>query len=334
MKAGPTHFQTSTMLYPLQFKPCYREAIWGGRQFETVLGRELGDGPRYAESWEVVDRDEVQSVVANGPLQGQTLHQLLQSHGRALLGRHYPQAQFPLLFKFLDCNRNLSVQVHPDDERARKLVPPDLGKTEAWIILAVEPGARVYAGLKQGLDREALAREVSRGATELCLNSFEPKPGDCVFVPAGVLHALGAGLLIAEIQQASDTTYRLFDWNRVDADGQSRELHIEQTLDATDYARGPVFPVKPRPTAEPHVARLVTCDKFVVDRWEFDSVESLSTHDRFHLIAVLSGSVRMDNGDEVATLGVGQTLLLPAACESVEFAADEPTSMLDIYLPD
>lgn len=328
-----TESKAIPMNYPLQFEPRYRQYIWGGRRFESVLGRELGEGERFAESWEVVDHGQDQSVVANGPLQGQTLHQLIDQEGRALLGRHYPQTQFPLLFKFLDCNRNLSVQVHPDDARARQLDPPDLGKTEAWIILDAEPGAKVYAGLKRGFDRGALAREVARGTTELCLHSFEPQPGDCIFVPAGVLHALGAGLLVAEIQQASDTTYRLFDWNRVDTDGKPRPLHIEETLEATDYDRGPVSAVQPQVTDQPHVDNLVTCDKFILDRWNFDSEQTLEMDNRFHLIAVLSGNVEVVTAGQSVSLGAAQTSLVPASCGTLTLRPKGPSVMLDIYLP-
>ncbi len=321
------------MLYPLRFRPRYRQYVWGGRRFETLFGRELGDGDRYAESWEVVNRGTDQSVVANGPLMGKTLEQLIQEHGRKIFGRHDPRSTFPLLFKFLDCHRNLSVQVHPDDELARQLDPPDLGKTEAWIILDAAPGAKVYAGLKRGIGRDALAREVSRGTTESCLHSFEPRPGDCIFVPAGVLHALGAGLLVAEIQQASDTTYRLFDWNRVDADGKPRPLHIEDALAAIDYAFGPVLPVESTPTDRSYVRNLVACEKFVLDRWSFDREQSLGDDDRFHLIAVLSGAVEVRSSEYRSTLGLAMTMLVPADCRSVTLRPTEPSVMLDIYLP-
>ena len=321
------------MIYPLRFQPRYRQYIWGGRRFETVLGRDLEEGQQYAESWEIVDHGDDQSVVADGPLAGTTLGQLVRAHGRELFGRHHPQSQFPLLFKFLDCHRNLSVQVHPDDERARQLDPPDLGKTEAWVVLAAEPGAKIYAGLKRGFDRTALAREVSRGTTELCLHHFEPSAGDCVFVPAGVLHALGAGLLVAEIQQASDTTYRLYDWNRVDANGQPRALHIDRALEATDYERGPVSPVEPQATTQPYMSNLVMCEKFVLDRWNFSAQQSLADDDRFHLIAVLSGAVEVHSSDHTTTLGVADTMLVPASCRPVKLNPNQASVMLDIYLP-
>ncbi|MEZ6072331.1 MAG: type I phosphomannose isomerase catalytic subunit [Pirellulales bacterium] len=205
-------------LYPLRFQPVYRRYIWGGDRLRTVLGKNTGD-EMYAESWEVVDHGDDQSVVLAGPLAGVSLGELVREHGAALLGRHHPQPRFPLLAKFLDAHRTLSVQVHPNDAQAARLDPPDLGKTEAWLVMDVEPGSVVYAGLKQGFDRPSFEREMKRGTAELCLNSFEPAVGQCVFIPAGLVHALGEGLLIFEIQQSSDTTYRLFDWNRLQADG-------------------------------------------------------------------------------------------------------------------
>src|SRR5204863_3257866 len=184
-------------------------------------------------------------------------HELVMQEGPALFGRHYPRDQFPLLLKFLDCNQTLSVQVHPNDEQAAKLDPPDLGKTEAWVVLAADPGSKIYAGLKPGVDRQTLEAAVANGRCEKCLHEFEPHVGDCVFIEAGTVHALGAGLLVAEIQQASDTTYRLFDWNRVDRDGKPRQLHVEEALDVTDYTRGPVNPLTPKRTADHEIELLV-----------------------------------------------------------------------------
>ncbi len=215
-----------TELPPLRFKPILKEYLWGGRRLGTELHKPIGDGPHYAESWEVVDHGDDQSTVADGPLAGTTLHEIVAHNGRELFGRHDVRPRFPLLLKYLDCQRVLSVQVHPDDKQAAKLDPPDLGKTEAWVVLAAEPGSKIYAGLKDGVDRQTLERELARGNCQICLHEFEPRPGDCLLIEAGTVHALGAGLLIAEIQQASDTTYRLFDWNRVDRDGKPRPLCI------------------------------------------------------------------------------------------------------------
>jgi mannose-6-phosphate isomerase len=323
-----------TELYPLQFRPIFRDYLWGGRRLETVLGKRLGPGEHFAESWEVVDHGQDQSVVANGPLLGTSLQELVTSFGVPLLGRHAPLASFPLLFKFLDAHKTLSVQVHPNDDQAARLDPPDLGKTEAWVVLAAEPGSRIYAGLKRGFDRHALVREVSRGTCELCLHSFQPQPGDCVFLPAGTVHALGAGLVIAEIQQASDTTYRLFDWNRVDPrTGSPRELHVGQALDVIDFDRGPVEPVAPAETGLPSVERLVHCDKFVLDRQAIGGAAAIGGDDRFHVLAVIGGTLEV-NGRHVANpLQKGQTILIPAACGRVQVRGATSAIVLDIYLP-
>lgn len=322
-----------TPLYPLQFEPILRRYLWGGRRLAEALGKPLGEGGDYAESWEVCDRPGDQSVVANGPLRGATLGDLVRTRGDELLGRHAPKQRFPLLFKFLDAQKTLSVQVHPDDACAARLNPPDLGKTEAWVVLDAQPGSLIYAGLKRGFDRAALERELARGTCELCLHRFEPKPGDCVFLPAGMVHAIGEGLLIAEIQQSSDVTYRLFDWNRVGADGRPRALHIEQSLEVIDFSLGPGAPQKPVTTDRPHVDRLVECDKFVLDRWTFSSPEPIGGDDRCHLIAVLQGAVEIVGGQETHRLAKGHTVLLPASVGARELVPRGRTALLDAYLP-
>src|SRR3954469_10027948 len=278
-------------LPPLRFNPILREYLWGGRRLGTELGKPIGEGEHYAESWEVVDHGADQSTVADGSLAGKTLHELVTQEGPALFGRHYPRDQFPLLLKFLDCHQTLSVQVHPNDEQAAKLNPPDLGKTEAWVVLAAEPGSKIYAGLKSGVDRQKLERELTRGNCETCLHEFEPRPGDCLLIEAGTVHALGAGLLIAEIQQASDTTYRLFDWNRVDRDGKPRQLHIEQALGVIDYTRGPVNAVTQTLTSEHGIELLVRCDKFILDRWRLSVPHTPPDDNCFHILAVVEGAV-------------------------------------------
>jgi mannose-6-phosphate isomerase len=320
-------------LPPLRFKPILREYLWGGRRLATELGKPIGDSDRAAESWEVVDHGDDQSTVANGPLTGKKLHELVTHDGAALFGRHNPRPQFPLLFKFLDCQQTLSVQVHPNDAQAAQLEPPDLGKTEAWVILAAEPGSKVYAGLKPGVDRKTLEREVARGSCDNCLHAFEPRVGDCIFIEAGTVHALGAGLLIAEIQQASDTTYRLFDWNRVDRDGRPRELHVEQALDTIDFGRGPVSAVRPTSTELPDVERLVTCDKFVLDRWSIEEARLLPNDSRFHIFAVAEGAVLLSARGFSQRLKRGDTILIPASARDVEISPQGRAVLLDMYLP-
>lgn len=318
----------------LRFEPVFRRYLWGGRGLGTRLAKLIGEGNDWAESWEVVDHGHDQSVVASGTHRGQTLRNLVTQHGQELFGRHWPQAQFPLLFKYLDANLPLSLQVHPDDAYARQMTPPDLGKTEAWYVVHSEPGSKLWAGLKPGYDREALAREVAAGTTERCMHVIEPRPGDCIFIPARVPHALGAGLVIAEIQQASDTTFRLFDWNRVGADGKPRALHVEQSLEVINYGFGPVAPQRAMPTDRSHNQRLVACDKFVLDRWsDFDSAQALGGDERFHIVSVVSGSATLVCHGQATSLALGQTALVPAAAAHVEVQPGADAVLLDMYLP-
>ncbi len=319
--------------YPLRFEPNYRRYIWGGRRLESILGKRLEEDGNYAESWEIVDHGPDQSVVAAGRFAGVELGTIVREHGLELLGRHHPQPSFPLLFKFLDARERLSVQVHPDDEMAAQLDPPQRGKTEAWVILATEPYSVVYAGLKRGFGREVLRHEVAQGTTEVCLHEMTPGVGDCIFLPAGVVHAAGAGLLIAEIQQASDVTYRLFDWNRVGKDGKSRELNIAQGLEAINYDMAPVAPQTPQPTGLAFVERLVQCEKFVLDRWRLSEPHPIGGDDRFHIVAVIEGSVVVDGDPGGQPLQLGQTALLPAAAGAVTLSPEMPSVLLDMYLP-
>lgn len=315
--------------YPLRFEPLFRRYLWGGRRLETMLGKSIGQGDDYAESWELVDHGEDQSVVRNGLLSGQSLSQLVAEHSDELFGRHAGQSQFPLLFKFLDCNRTLSVQVHPNDAQGAKLDPPDLGKTEAWVVLAAEPGSKIYAGLNPSVTKQDLHQALENGTCDQCLFTLEPNVGDCIFIEAGTVHALGEGLVIAEIQQASDTTFRLFDWNRVGADGKPRPLHIEQSLEVTNFERGPVSPQEPQTTEQPGRERLVECDKFLLDRCTFAKPQAIGGDERFHLLVVIAGVVEI--GEEKLTLG--ETCLLPAAAGVVEVVPQGSVVLLDICLP-
>ncbi len=266
-------------------------------------------------------------------LSGMTLRQLMEVHGAELLGRHYPQERFPLLLKFLDAHRDLSVQVHPRDDQAARLDPPDLGKTEAWYVMAADPGSTIYAGLKPGVSRAQLAAAIAKGETATLLHRFQPRVGDCVFVPAGTVHALGGGLVVAEIQQSSDTTYRLFDWNRLDADGKSRPLHVEAALEVIDYGRGPVDPQAPRATPDPEISQLVACDKFVLQRWRFDQPKTLPDDHRCRLLAVIEGALSIEGDPAGQPLTLGETILVPAVAGKVRLTAHGRATILVMYPP-
>jgi mannose-6-phosphate isomerase len=296
------------------------------------LGKSIGPGNDYAESWELCDHGADQSIVDEGPLAGTSLGELVRCRGQELLGLAAPQERFPLLVKFLDATQVLSVQVHPNDEQAAVQVLPDLGKTEAWIILAAEPQSRVYAGLRPGVDREQLAAAIEEGSCDRLLHSFHPRPGDCLFIPAGTVHALGNGLLVAEIQQSSDTTFRLFDWNRVGADGRPRPLHVEQGLAVTDFQRGPIEPQQAQPTDRPWVSRLVECEKFTIDRWDFAEDQMIGGDQRFHIVCVLEGAVRIAGDPHAEPLPKGNTALVPACLGGVALTPQGRTVLLDAYV--
>ena len=234
------------MKAPLRFESYVRPMVWGGRQLGEVLRKPLPTDAAYGEAWEISDHPSHASVVTHGPYKGQTLRQLMEQSSSALLGesagRH---SRFPWLVKLLDAGDWLSVQVHPNDEHVVRLWPGEGGKTEAWFVLATQPNSRIYAGLLPGVDEKVLREALSRGTVGDCLHQFSPRPGDCVFLPAGTVHAVGGGVLMAEVQQTSDATFRLFDWNRRDAQGRSRQLHIEEALACIDWNSGPVHPVRP-----------------------------------------------------------------------------------------
>lgn len=314
---------------PLRFQPVLKQTIWGGRLLGERLGKPIGPESNYAESWEVVDHGVDQSVVVGGPLNGKTLHELLTEHHEWLMGET-PNRKFPLLLKYLDCNRVLSVQVHPCDTYAATMAAPDLGKTEAWYIVDAKPDAVIYAGLKTGVDASALRDAVTAGRAEEVLHQFHPEVGDCVFIPAGTVHAIGAGLLVAEIQQSSDTTFRLYDWNRVDASGRSRELHVEESLAVTDFDRGPVAPIRRNAAAEGWQT-LARCDKFhlrAIGRGE----SSVAGDGHFHILTVPHGEATLTFGDETTTLITGESVLLPAAMTAASVHPAKDGLVLDMSL--
>jgi mannose-6-phosphate isomerase len=319
--------------YPLRFRPLLRQYLWGGKRLAAELGKPLEPGQSCAESWEISDHGPDQSVVEFGVLAGTTLGELVRQRGEELLGRHHPQKNFPLLLKYLDAAELLSVQVHPTDALAAKLDPPDLGKTEAWVVMQTGPEGIVYAGLKPGVDRATLVEAVRRGTCDRHMHSFRPAPGDCIFLKAGTLHAFGKGVLVAEIQQSSDATFRLFDWNRVGPDGKPRTLHVEKGLEAINFDRGPVGPCQPTPTDRPEVERLVACKEFVLDRWSFDAPVTIGGDRRCHVLAVLSGKVEIEGDPADHPLPKGGSALLPASIGPVAFHPQEPTILLDAYLP-
>ena len=317
--------------YPLEFEPLLKQTIWGGRRLETKLNKKLGSAEDYAESWEIVDHGVDQSVVCNGELAGQTLKQIITADKTFIFGVNQQPTDFPLLLKYLDCNRVLSVQVHPDDSYALRMVPPDLGKTEAWYIVESEPESLVYAGLKSGVTERDLVEALENGEAEKVLHAFHPDAGDVIYIPAGTVHALGAGLLVAEIQQSSDTTFRLYDWNRVDGEGNSRELHIQKSLEVTDFNRGPIIPRSAKKDFSDW-QQMVRCDKFVLNLLTAGE-EQVGGDDRFHLLSVPKGAATLRYDGQEHHLPTGQSVLLPAAMQKVSVCLTPGSVLMEMHPP-
>lgn len=331
----PPTAATSAMLYPLRFEPILKRLIWGGRRLETVLGKSLGEGDDYAESWEIADHRMDVSQVADGPLAGQGLRSLVREWGLALLGPAVgPCEQFPLLVKFLDAHRDLSVQVHPDDERGRRLVD-DNGKTEVWVVVHAEPGSKIYAGLREGVTRERFADALKQNQVEPLLHRFPARPGDCVFIPSGTVHAIGAGVLMAEVQQMSDATFRVYDWGRLGADGRPRPLHIAEALESTDFDAGRVDPVRPEAEPIPGGTRepLVTCPYFALDRLRLQRPDRVGSHERFTILLGLSGASEIHHAGQSYPLRRGETLLLPAEVGPCEVVPHDEAAILTCVTP-
>lgn len=329
-------------LYPLRFHPIFQSFVWGGHRLRTLLGKPTGPEP-CAESWEICDRPEHQSLVCAGSLAGRSLHQLIQEYAEDLLGVGLEsllplpssgrlQDRFPLLVKFLDAAQTLSVQVHPSDAQAAQWNLTDPGKTEAWIVLVADPGSLIYAGLKPGVDRRQLLEALQKGTCAELLHRFEPQPGDCVFLPPGTVHALGAGLLVAEIQQNSDTTFRLYDWGRLGLDGKPRTLHVEQALAVLNFEQGPVYPQTPQRLSQKEVTELVHCPYFTIHRWEIDRTQTLADDGRFHILLFLEGQGTVENEPSIM-LGRGDSVLIPACVGPVRVTPrSEKNTFLDVFI--
>ncbi len=322
-------------LPPLIFQPVLRRIRWGGRKLQTLLGKALGPESDYAESWEIADHAEGTSCITEGGLAGVTLPDLIRSVPEQLFGRQAGLSQFPLLIKFLDANDWLSLQVHPNDQQATTYNIHENGKTESWVIVHAEPGSRIAAGLKSGVTVQHLRDALGGCDLEDLLHMIPVTAGDCIFVPAGTVHALGPGIVLAEIQQQSNLTFRLSDWGRVDANGLPRPIHIQESLDCTDFLRGPVDPVIPVSLCDNDHAfeELVRCSYFVIRRHESLNPFGIPSDNRFRILMSLNGRARVETSTGNVSLVTGQTVLLPACCEGIRLIPEDRLTVLEVSCP-
>lgn len=314
-------------LYPLALEPVLHTRVWGGRALETHLGKRLPTAEPYGESWEMHDT----ASIRNGPLAGQTVRQALDALGQRLCGSAFDPAEgMPLLLKFLSGETWLSVQVHPNDEQAQRLEGQPRGKTEAWVVLAARPGSELVIGVQPGQSLDSVRAAAADGAAlRRLLVTAQVQPGDVLFVGAGTIHALGPGVLIYEIQQSSDTTYRLYDWDRLGLDGNPRPLHIDKSL---QVAKLDQLPTITHISGQGAAAAVVRSPFFstTLHRLGGDYPASVSgeTDGRFQIITPIRGAITVEGGGVRAALAQGETALLPAALGAYRLLADAPAEVL------
>lgn len=305
----------------LKFSPIYQERVWGGRGLEAFLGRKLPGSAPIGESWELVDRVEAQSLVDGGPWVGRSLRELMTNHGVEIMGPHWPRTRpFPILVKWLDCRERLSLQVHPPASIAAKLGGEP--KTENWFIARAEPGAAVLAGLKPGVDSAAFREALKDNTAETLVHRMPTQAGDSLLIPSGVMHAIDGGNIILEIQQNSDTTYRVYDWGRVGLDGKPRAMHVDQSI-ASMEANTAVAPALVRTSGK--CALLAECGEFRITRHSLARGEKLTftAGESARILSVVVGQVTV--GD--VALALGDNVLLPFGGEFV-FAASQDAQVL------
>ena len=322
------------MLYPLTFHPIFKERVWGGRNLERLYGKRLPPGVPIGESWEISDRPGDVSVISNGPLAGKDLRWLLEHHAEALLGSAKLQGdRFPLLIKLLDAREKLSLQVHPPVHKAVELGGEP--KTEMWYIADAAPGAELFVGLNRGVTRAEFERKIRNGTVADCFHRVPVRAGDAMFLPSGRVHAIGAGLVIFEIQQNSDTTYRVFDWNRIGLDGKPRELHVAESLASIDFDDFAPSLVSGRVSTGPRFKswKLVKDPLFTVEKTHAETRESIRWgRRRMQIVGVLEGMVTVTSecGEPGMKLKSGEFCLVPACLEAVECRAEPQSSFLRV----
>lgn len=321
----------------LSFEEQYFERIWGGQKLRTALGKQIPEERPIGEAWVISDHSSAVSVVDEGPHKGRTLHELLESDAAGLLGRQAEptmHGRFPLLLKILDAKDVLSVQVHPDDAQAKAMGEPDVGKTEMWHVLSSEPGSVLYCGLDPSLTPEGMRAAIEQNDLEKHMVRFPVEAGDSVFVAAGTVHAIGGGNLLAEIQQNSDLTYRLYDWGRTDAEGNPRQLHIDKSLKATHFGSahsGKASTLRVAESPDRHI--LAASRYFAAESVCLDGTYQRETRqDSFHILLSKSGVLEVQAGGESRPISPGRALLV--AGDVPRFTVTGQGAFLEYYVPD
>jgi len=325
-------------LYPIRFEPIYQYRIWGGRQLADFLTAPLPGNDPIGEAWVLSDRDDHASLVADGPLKGQTIAKLMELFQEQLMGKLAGKFdRFPLLLKFLDAHKMLSVQVHPSDMQKDFIPEGEHGKTEAWVVLKSGHESRIYEGLKSGTTAENLRQSITNGTVEEHLSYFTPKKGDAVFLPAGTVHTLGGDIVAFEVQQNSDVTFRLYDWNHIDAKtGKPRALQIDQAIACIDFTQVEKAPVIPVLEEQNSVIRehLFQCEYFRLWRLSGKLPFNVGEKDTPRVLVCIDGEGKLEYNNTSYTIRKGDVWLLPAIVGSCIFCPNATVSLLEIAIPE
>ena len=324
-------------LYPLRFEPIYQYRLWGGRRLGSLLAAPLPEDEPIGEAWILTDRDDHRSLVANGPLKGKNLQELIQQFPEEMLGKLAGHShRFPLLLKFLDVSKTLSVQVHPPDAYKELIPQGETGKTEAWVVLQTGPKARIYAGLKPGATAKILGQAMTDGTVSEQLAHFIPKVGDAVLIPAGTVHAL-SDVVVFEVQENSDVTFRLFDWNHVDLQtNRPRPLQIDQALACINFERGAIGTKTPViEIAKPILReRLMWCDHFGVWRIQGEAPFTVGAASLPRVLVCLAGEGCLKQGGVDCEFAQGDVVFLPAVIGACFCRPHGAVAVLEISLPE
>ncbi len=322
-------------LYPLKFKTIYKDKIWGGQKIKTYLHKDFGDLPNCGETWEISGVKSDVSVVDGGALSGESLADLLVQYKDELVGKKVYERfgnEFPLLVKFIDANDDLSIQVHPNDELAKKR-HNSFGKTEMWYVIEADPGSSLISGFSQEVNQDIYVEKLNSGHLTDILNREQVKADDVFFLPAGRVHTIGKGLLIAEIQQTSDITYRIYDFDRVDDHGNKRELHTEEALAAIDYKKYPNYRTEYTPKKNEDVP-LVSCEYFTTNVMDYTENVSkdYSAFDSFVIHVCLQGAYTLNYNGQSYEVKMGDSILLPNTVDKVELTTEGGFKILESYI--
>lgn len=322
-------------LYPLKFLPVYKDKIWGGQKIKTILGKDFSPLPNCGEVWVVSGFEGNQTSIENGFLAGNELNEIVEVYMGDLVGDKIFQKfgnEFPILIKFIDANDWLSIQVHPDDKMAQKR-HGGLGKTEMWYILDAEEDAELISGFRKKVDKDGYMEHLENKTLKDIMNFEKVKKGDVYYIPAGRVHALGPGIMLAEIQQTSDFTYRIYDWDRIDAAGMTRELHTEEALDALDFEVKENYKTDYERKAN-QTNKLIENPNFITNILHLNKPikKDYSELDSFVIYVCTEGSFTLHYEDEKLEVKMGESILIPAIAQSVEIFPELKTTILEVYM--